>query len=388
MRLIFTGLVIFVLISFSPVLGKTDSCLESFRDFDPVEAKVNPTNRNEDYDSVISMAWYGECILAGSTNGLWLYDIHQPDTPITLAHINERAITNVAVNPRDNAIAFSVAQEPMIYFINPDETVSTRKSQGDVVTYISYSSDGSLIAVASAKIMGRDTELWGLYYDSAIQILNNLQVVIASIPSSSDRTYVIVTKSIFSVDNQHLLTHDVREGYFGDEATYWDIQTGKKVWDYNDLFMNRKSIPDTDPLYLSMLSMNGHIAGLGGLDGVMDWDDYYGTAVHLWDVNTQQRLGYVVISRRGGSHDNPLTDLAFNHEGSILVTGQSDGSVRFWNTKNVSEMTGSIQLRSSISQISYDMGDRYLAIRDGNEVVVWDTEMNVEVSAFDVVKSN
>lgn len=391
MRLIFTGLVVLVLISFSPILGKADSCLESFRDFDPVQAKVNPnpTDRLEDYASDISMAWYGECILVGSAKGLWLYDIDRYYMPTMLAHLNERAITKVAVNPRDNTIAFNVAQEPKVYFINPDKTISTWKARGDGIEDIAFSPAGSLIAVASAKIMDTETE-YGLNYDSIVQILDASRNVIMSIPSDTDSSALetIVTKVIFSDDSKHLFTYNLRQGYDSDKVTYWDVGTGKKVWNYDDLFQNLKRIPDTDPLYIANASMSNRIAALGGKDGVQDWDDYYGTAVHLWDVTTQQRLGYFVVSRRGKGPDEPLTDLTLNHDGSILVTGQSNGAVRFWNTKNVSEMTGSIQFASSISLLLYDPSDRYLAIQDGCEVVVWDIEMNIPISTFDATQPN
>jgi WD40 repeat protein len=387
MRMIFTGLVLLVLISFSPVLGKSDSCLDSFRDFKPIEVKANPAHPFDDYDSVISMAWYGECILAGSTNGLWLYDIHQPEKPIMLAHLSDRAISYIAVNPHNMMIAFNLFHESTVYFISPDQMVSTWNAQNQSIRDISFSPDGSLMVVASAKITDTETE-YGLNYDSIVQILDASRNVVMSIPSDLDSSApeTIVTQAIFSEDNKHLFTYNLRQGYDSDKVTYWDVGTGKKVWNYDDLFRNLKRIPDTDPLYITDASMSNRIAALGGRDGVQDWDDYYGTAVHLWDVTTQQRLGYFVVSRRGKGPDEPLTDLTLNHDGSILVTGQSNGAVRFWNTKNVSEMTGSVQVRYSISQLLYDATDRYLAIRDGNEVVVWDIEMNIPISTFDTTQ--
>ncbi len=111
MRLIFTGLVLLTLISFSPVLGKTDSCLDSFRDFDPIEAKIISTTQDVDYDSEAAITWYGKCILVGSTKGLLLYDISQPNAPIVLAHVDAKAITNMAANPQNMTIAFNVAQD-------------------------------------------------------------------------------------------------------------------------------------------------------------------------------------------------------------------------------------------------------------------------------------
>ena len=128
--------------------------------------------------------------------------------------------------------------------------------------------------------------------------------------------------------------------------------------------------------------MKGHIAALGGLDGVMDWDDYYGTAVHLWDVNTQKRLGYIIISRRGGSNNHPLTDLALNHDGSILITAQNNGAVRFWNTSDDSEIPKGIQEIVLITRILYNVNEKYLALQSAQGVSIWDTETREKVSTF------
>ncbi len=388
MRLIFTALMMSMFLV-HPILEIQDSCLESFHNFETVKAEVNPTVRNVDYEGFTSLAWYGECMLVGSANGLMLYDIQRPYRTVILANINDRVITHVAVNPNDMTIAFNVDQEPTIYFISPEHKVSTWMAEGDAINDISFSPDGSLMAIASAKIMGEETELAGLYYDSNVQILDSSQTVVATIPSDLDSSaaVTIVTETTFGGDNKHLFTYNFRPGYYGDKVTYWDIYASKKVWNYDDLFANLDWMTETDPLWITNASMSDHIVALGGIDRVHDWDDYAGTAVHLWDVDTQQRLGYAVISRRSRTYNEPLTDLAFTHESSVFVTGQSNGMVRFWNTKNATEMTGSIQLSSSISQLLFDSSDRYLAILTDDEVSVWDINLSVIASAFHVDKS-
>jgi WD40 repeat protein len=373
----------------SSLAAKPVGCLDHFRNFKTVQIDLKPTVRLEEEASQIITAWYGECILVGTKYGLSLYDIHQPDESIALAHINERAIENIAVNPRDMTIAFNVARDSTVYFIKQDKAISTWKAEEDAIRAISFSSDGAFTAVASAKIIDTETE-YGLYYDSVIHILDTSRNVLINIPSDHDSSApeTIVTKAIFSDDNKHLFTYNLRQGYDSDTVTYWDIQTGKKVWNYDDLFENLKWIPGTDPLWITDASMSNHIVALGGKAGVNDWDDYNGTAVHLWDVDTQQRLGYVAISySNSGKDDEHLTELTFNHDGSILVTGQNSGFVRFWNTKNTTEITGSIQFRFAISQLAYDSSDKYLAIQDGKELVIWGIEMNIPISTFDVIQA-
>ncbi|MBI1281812.1 MAG: hypothetical protein GC179_27050 [Anaerolineaceae bacterium] len=389
MRLI---LILFLLsVSFvSPLAAKQEGCLESFRDSKTVQINVKPTVRLEYEDSQIITAWYGECILVGTKYGLSIYDIHQPDKSIALAHITERAIENITVNPQDMTIAFNVARDSTVYFIKPDKTILTWKAEEDAIRAISFSPDGNLMAVASAKIIDTETE-YGLYYDSVIHILDASRNVIMTIPSDHDSSApeTIVTKTIFSDDSKHLFTYNLRQGYDSDKVTYWDIQTGKKVWNYDDLFENLKWIFGTDPLWITKASMSDHIAAFGGKDGVNDWDDYNGTAVHLWNVDTQQRLGYVAISySNSGKDEEHLTDLTLNHDGSILVTAQNNGAVRFWDTNNDIEISKGIQEKSSVSQLQYDSSEWYLSLLADNKIVVWDTETLEKVSSFDPLKSS
>ena len=100
MKFRFLYLVLFALLPvFSPIRAESESCIDAFHSFSPIEPEVHPTLRNEIYGHVI--AWYTDsrCLVVGSTTGLWLYDIDQPDHPLMLAQFDEGVINHVAVNP-------------------------------------------------------------------------------------------------------------------------------------------------------------------------------------------------------------------------------------------------------------------------------------------------
>ncbi len=358
--------VLLTLVCIFPIQAQPTSCLDAFRSFTPLEPEIHPTARNESYGHVA--AWYADsrCIVVGSQTGLWLYGIDQPDSPLQLAQISERAIGNIAVNPVDSTIAFNVAQEPTVYLIHPDGTSTSLSASGEAVTSIAFSPDGSLLAVASAKI---DDEI-GLYYDPRVQIWNfsvqyQTELLI-------DDYYDAVNAIFFSPDNQYILTDSMRQGYIGNKVDYWDIANSTKLWSYEDeLFRSIQQWSPNDPFLPFVAIMHDRIVALGGINGWLDYDDYYGTGIHIWDAKTQLRKLEIVVFERGIGVENELVDIAFNSDGTQIASGQTDGLIQFWNVSD-GKQTRAFQSSLDLKAVSFSLDDRFLAVTGEREIQIWD----------------
>ncbi len=372
MRLRLFPFVILVLILCSTVSGQATSCLDAFRAFRMVEPMVGPSARNQSY--LPTMAWYGECIVVGASDGLWLYDPKRIDDGVQLARIEDRAINNVAVNPETLVIAFGIAREPVVHLINPDSSVSSVRASGDAVTDITFSSDGSMIAVASSDIVGDE----GFYYYPRVQVWDADWRLVASL-QSDDVSFV--TKTFVNVAGYSVVIHKNRQGYFGDEVEYWDLETVSRRWDYSDLLRSLEVWTARDPLLVLSVSSRNQILALGGLDGYHDWDDYLGTAVHIWDTNSQQRIHEIVIHTRGLGNDY-LADLSLNSDGLVLATAQNEGIIRLWNTLDGSIIDETNLSIGEIRQLEFSADDQMLSILDKEVIVVLDVEPLEEIVSF------
>ncbi|MEO8606954.1 MAG: hypothetical protein ABI690_03685 [Chloroflexota bacterium] len=321
------------------------------------------------------MEWYTDsrCILLGSSDGLWLYDVDQPDKPLPLARLSGGAINDIAVNPIDSMIAFSVNEQPIVYLLNTDGTKSILQANGQAITGISFSNDGNWIAIASSDIGDI-----GSKFDARVQIWD-----------LSDKKQIAFMKSdtgairemFFTPDNHYLLTDGVLSGYIGDHIEYWDTATASRVWDYNELWTSfgHKSADDPFPLLVLKIAMKGHNIAFGGLYGYMDYDEYYGHAIQSWDAELREPKFEIILSRRGsGEPEVGVSNLTFNSDGSVLVSSSSNGIVQFWKMTDGSEIDKFEIGQHEVDQIALSPNDRFLAILSDGEVRIWDVEKQSE----------
>jgi WD40 repeat protein len=78
--------------------------------------------------------------------------------------------------------------------------------------------------------------------------------------------------------------------------------------------------------------------------------------ISIWDVASGQRRGDL----RG--HTGAVYDLAFTHDGSILVSGSRDKTVRFWDVANKQQRLPELKdFRNSVYSIALNSDDSVLA---------------------------
>lgn len=370
-------IIIVILSGYSSIFGQTISCLDWFDDFEMLEPDVNPTARNQSY--LPTMVWYEDCILVGSNDGLWLYDPNQPDRPIQLAHVKDRAINHIAVNPRTFEIAFNVAQEPIVYLIESDKNVSSLRAAHQALTAIAFSQDGSSLAVASFDFIEE------FISDSSIRIWNlTNRRKIEDIPALSEISFI--PNVFFSNDNQHLLVHEVKSGYIGgDQVVYWNIDTGLQLWNYVELLDSLQPRTTDDPLAITTIAMQGDIVAFGGLDGYLNDRNFYGYGVHFWNTETQQRLTKIRVQDHYDEQDIyslPYLMMAFDNHKSMLATSLGDDSVKIWDIEASQQLSEFIVQSSPVHQLLMNANTGLLAVLSGDSLTIFDLEVMQEITSF------
>ncbi|MEM6282987.1 MAG: hypothetical protein AAF787_12390 [Chloroflexota bacterium] len=343
--------------------------MDKFSDFDAIEPEVYPAKRNETYSPRI--AWYGDCILVGSHAGLRLYDPDQASSGVQLATINSRSISNIAVDLENEIIAFNVAQEPAIHFIHSNSDTSVWQVEEDAITDISFSPTGDYIAVSSADI-GIDPPY---SYDPNLQILDSELDVISTM--STDASAGVFVGSTFTVNEGNILVYVLRQGYIGNEIELWDINSASKLWDNTTLLQNMDKRSLNDPLAIERVATNGQIIALGGMDGY-NFNEYYGTAIHIWDIESMNRISEIIIHRRNaGEDENRLVGLDLSSDGSKLAITQLNGQISLWDPIKGTIVAEYQPGTQNVPGLSFSPDNEKLALLYEDEIRILDsTELN------------
>lgn len=271
---------------------------------------------------------------------------------------------------------------------------------------LSYSTDGSLLAVANG---GADYTI-----NSAVRIFNpatgDLIRTIKLGQSIWGQSYVDVTKVAFSADGSTLLTHTV--GYIGElgdtgQVCSWSVQSGQKIKCHNTGGFGL-ALADNNQVWLNSywdLSMYSTPA-LGKLQGTNNFAlrrgfqmDYHQGKLLITGNHTEgnRKLGdtfdWLIYDSNNGQwqaygqfKDAPFYTAIWSNNGQFVVTGHENGTVRIWlengdllQTINTGysgyaepifspnddlivgdQKTGSVVVyRSSGSQINYSEYNRY-----------------------------
>ena len=140
-----------------------------------------------------------------------------------------------------------------------------------------------------------------------------------------------------------------------------------------DLIRYRNFRTFTAPTRLSFSCMavdpSGDVVCAGSLDSF---------DIHIWSVQTGQLLD------RLSGHEGPVSSLSFAPNGSVLVSGSWDHTVRIWSIFNRSQTSEPLQLQSDVLTIAFRPDSLQLAIStlDG-QLTFWSVSEAEQQSGLD-----
>ena len=368
-------LIFCVLFASSIQAQNTASCTEHFRGFEIIEPVINPAIRLESYSPTI--AWYQDCILVGYENGLWIYDSYNPEDAIQLAQIEDRAITEITIAEATSTIAFSVSQDPNVYLIHADLSVSTLQASGDTITDISFSDDGSLVAVASSEVF--EYEGTGFNSNARVQIWNNKQEIISTI----QRDMTTILQTFITDDNSQVVFRGGNDGYSHHRIEAYEIATTSMIWEYSGIVDIHGDWLDDEPILVSAIDVGRNSIAISGLYNYHDYDEYNGVAINIWTLEPFERIQRIDVYHRPASSIEPYLDsFTFNRDGTQILTAQRGGILRLWDTADASILDEFVLDIESISQVIFSSDDTKFAITTDNEIAIFDVISGQIISLF------
>jgi WD40 repeat protein len=130
----------------------------------------------------------------------------------------------------------------------------------------------------------------------------------------------------------------------------WDKTTGSPV----SYAFRRLNFSPTHAVF----SPDGNMILLSGLD-----------SVQLWDANIGLKIG----DARGG-HSRGVNSVAFSPDGSLFVSGDSNGAICLWDTRT-SRMIGKFQEESIVYSLAFSPdGSRVASGSRSNNICQWDVK--------------
>ncbi|EPS37707.1 hypothetical protein H072_8584 [Dactylellina haptotyla CBS 200.50] len=143
-----------------------------------------------------------------------------------------------------------------------------------------------------------------------------------------------------------------------------------RAWDLIR-YRNFRTFTAPSRLQFSSLTIDpsGEVVCAGSLDSF---------DIHLWSVQTGQLLDSL------SGHEGPVSSLSFASDGSSLVSGSWDHTVRIWNIFGRTQISEPLQMKSDVLSVAFRPDGRQIAActLDG-EVSFWSVEDAVQTSHVD-----
>ena len=298
-----------------------------------------------------------QVLAAGSENGqIWLWNTitgQMLEDPL-IGHTTW--VMDVAFSPDSKMLASAGCTKSEGYNCQQNEIrlwqVATGKPLGTLtglgvdLTRIAFSPDGKTLAASS-----NDNAVW-------LWELQTQQQIDPPIPGHERG----LTGVVFSPDGRTLA--------MGGDHTV-------QLWDVTS--RNRIGLPldHGESLFTMAFSDDGKMLATGGGDKTGG-----DKTIRLWNVAAQKQIGVTLVGHHGS-----ITNLMFSPDGSTLVSGSVDGTVRLWDTITARPLGPPIPKTGRVVAFSQD-GQTILA-SDGSFFFDWDIDLGVlEKRACRIVNRN
>jgi WD40 repeat protein len=197
--------------------------------------------------------------------------------------------------------------------------------EGQTAQHVTVSADQTLIA---ASTISGTVVLWDVQTQKRLRVLDGLSGTISALAFSSDNTYLIASST--SSRGNTIRSH----------IGVWRVERGN--------LLHSLQAHDAPVLDLAMQPQGNILASLSA------------EQVQLWNVVTGQSLNSIVPD---DDEDAQWRCMAFSPDGTMLVLGDTDGSITFWNASDsASGPLHRVAVRGSALTMAFSPDGRRLAV--------------------------
>ena len=231
------------------------------------------------------------------------------------------------------------------------ETKTTFKEQQEIAS-ISLSPSGNFIASGSYE--GSD--------EGSIYLWN---VLTGGLVRKIKLSYGIIPLT-FSPINEQLIA-------FGSVSGVWGVQ----LWDVTDNVLVTIGDHERSITSIAFSPSNEKLVASGSLDAT----------IRIWNIKRRQ----LAVNPLKG-HNNSISAIAYSPDGTRLISGSDDKTVRIWNSETGQLLSTLSGHSSDVNSVAYSFdGSRIVSGSDDKTIIVWDAQSGQIVcgsfNAADSVKS-
>lgn len=245
-------------------------------------------------------------------------------------------ITDLEFSPDGSIIATGSDDKSVKFWERNGSLITTLRGHNSPITDISFSSDGKLLVSSSSDNM---VKLWN-------RDGKELQTLQEAANEPDDEYYGSIANQVAFVTNNILFMgggEDLR-------IKMWS-KTGKEI----------SSFQKTDT------ERNFYIAGLSK-DGQQIAINFSKNTLNLWGMD-----GKLLTKLIG--HTDAINDIAFNHEGNLIVSASDDKTARLWQIDG--KLLQTLQHKDKVNSISISSKNLIASASNDKTIKLWDSYGNL-----------